>query len=744
MQTSLTHYPQFASIVRPPARLKVSEWAEQFAVLPHEGNEEPGKYHLARMPHQAAMLDDPLDPSVSEIFWMLASQFTGKTACLTIQCLYAAQALKRSMVMVRSTGDTAKEWMREKFIPMLEETPCMAGLFKNPRVRDSGSTSLNRRFPGGSLKAIGAKSAMRLRGGSAGIVFQDEIDSYETLKREGDPCALADRAAKTFSRAWKIKSSTPTLKGFSRIDSGYESGDKQKYFIPCPVCGEFQDLKFSQLKFSFTAEEHARFTIYETKTNDSRAIHTTRCGEVLHAAPSEAKVSAGQRGETEGRCITSCFTWETGSHPIRDTKRALYVCEHCHHGWTDAQRIAAYKSGHKDNPAVTVNGKELRAEWRGTAPFKGIRSRHLNGMYGTIGLKDAYTSYLHWFAEDFLAAKRDGRETLMVWTNLFLAEAFEDESEKTDWKTLRDRGEDYVAWEELPAQVVWINWAMDIHPDRVEILFYGWGSKRECWALEKHVEYCDFDLQSAQDLVWAYLDGKKFSHPILGQLTWAVGMVDAGYQTKVQAVYQFAGKHRWRNVFSTKGFDTIQGETVIVKKERRFGGSKVNINTDYFKTTIYDRLQNTEPGPSYVHFPKAEAVITTKDGQRTTFKTGFTDRFYQQMCSERRIRVKLRLGGYKTEWHKLTSATRNEVLDCTVGCFAGWEVAGVERNGDIERKWKTVEKALAAMHPKPTAQEAAAAITLPAEIKKPELRTATQHRPARRMVINSPFRFRRF
>ena len=676
-------------LFRPSQRLTISQWADRHAYIPREENAEPGKFRLSRMPHEAAMLDDPIDPAVRESYWMLASQAGGKTCCMNLICEYAISALHRSIIMVRATRQTAVEWMRDKFLPMAMATPAMDGMLKNPRQRDSGSTSLNRRFPGGSLKAVGAKSPASFRSSSAGIILQDEIDSYVSIK-EGDPCALADRAAITFTDSWKVKASTPTLTGMSRIVEGYERGDKQKFFLPCPVCGGFQDLKSTQLKFSFTAEEHARLL------------------DPLFS-PSNS-------------------TWDIGEFPVRDTRRAVYVCEFCRKGWTDQMRVAAYKSGHQDNPAVQLNGAALRAGWRPTSAFTGIRSRHLNGMYLTIGLEKGYANYLHQFAENFLKAKHGGRETLMVHTNIFEAMPYEDASEKTDWKKICERAEDYVAWLALPAQVVWINFGMDVHPDRVEILFYGWGSKREAWCLQRHVEYGDLDLESMQRRVWEYLDTKRFPHPVLGDMAWDSGFVDSGHQTKVQAVYRFCGQHRLRNIWSCKGFDDLSGETVQMKPERRFFGKRANLNNDYFKSTIFDRLQNEEPGESFIHFPKAEV---------RGVKTGFTDKFYLQLCSEKKTAVKLPLGGYKTVWMKLSSATRNEVLDCTVYAFANWETCGREEY--IERKWKEVVVKLA-----PKAETATPAeITPPAEIKRPELRNAPQPRP-RRVRINSPFAFGRF
>ena len=630
-----------AEIIAPPARVCCSEWAARDGYLPEEGNAEAGKYRLSRMPHQSAMLDDPFSPGVRETFWMMASQSAGKTMCLILILEFVICILKKSIIAVRATKDTAQEWMREKFIPTVEATECMKGLLKDPRSRGSNSTSLSRKFPGGSIKAIGAKSPMAFRGTSAPVVVQDEVDSYVTLK-EGDPCALADRAAKTFSEAILLKCSTPTLINFSKIFEGFLSGDQQYYFVPCPVCGGFQHLKTENLKFSFTAEEYE-----ETKRPDFD--------------PSD-------------------YTWQIGEFSIKDTQRAIYVCECCQHGWTDTQRIQAYMSGHPDNPPIVIAGKDLRAEWRATAPFKGIRSRHLNGMYMTIGLKKGYENYLHQFSEEFLTAVRGGRETLMVWTNIFKCWVFEDAHEKVEWKTVKDRAEDYDARKELPAQVCWIAGGVDVHPDRIELVFYGWGHEQEAWALEHRVIYGDFDMPEMQESVSDYLLKKRFKHPVLGELTVSAIAFDSGKQTKVQAVYKFCGKHKLSNFWSVKGFDQALGEVYQRKVERRFGGWRFNFNVDYLKNLIFDRLKNTDDGPRKIHFPKH-----------------FTDMFYQQLCSEKRIAVKNKLGGFSLQWVKISSAWRNEMLDATVYSFGVYEIC--RQDEWISRKWKEIQAELAKREP---------------------------------------------
>ena len=219
--------------------------------------------------------------------------------------------------------------------------------------------------------------------------------------------------------------------------------------------------------------------------------------------------------------------WEIGAFAIQDTPRTIYVCEHCHRGWTDAQRIDAYLSGHPDNPPIVLeenpkseirnpkqpeaenpksetrnpkpletpgseirdsrleirNSGALRAEWRATAPFNGIRSRHLNGMYTIVGLKKKYSNYLHQWAEEFLAAKRGGRAKLMTWTNLFKNEPFAEASEKMEWAPLKERAEDFGP--DLEPQAILVLGAGDVqqNPPRVEILWVAFGPLEEAWLL---------------------------------------------------------------------------------------------------------------------------------------------------------------------------------------------------------------------------------------------------------------------
>ena len=70
--------------------------------------------------------------------------------------------------------------------------------------------------------------------------------------------------------------------------------------------------------------------------------------------------------------------------------------------------------------------------WIATAEFAGTAGFHINGIYSPwTPLGDA--------VRDFLSAKKMP-ETLRVWTNVYLAETWEDQGERVDDYAVAERG----------------------------------------------------------------------------------------------------------------------------------------------------------------------------------------------------------------------------------------------------------------------------------------------------------------
>lgn len=66
---------------------------------------------------------------------------------------------------------------------------------------------------------------------------------------EGDPINLAMDRTRTFTRRKVFMLSTPKITGLSRIEAAFEESDRRQYWVPCPVCREYQILKFAQVRW---------------------------------------------------------------------------------------------------------------------------------------------------------------------------------------------------------------------------------------------------------------------------------------------------------------------------------------------------------------------------------------------------------------------------------------------------------------------------------------------------------------
>jgi len=117
--------------------------------------------------------------------------------------------------------------------------------------RDSNNTITMKTFSGGSLAIIGANSPAELASRPVRYIFMDETDRFPaSAGSEGDPQELAERRTETFRPNRKIvKTSTPTLKGKSKIETDYMNGTQEEWHTQCPYCHNFNFIQFKDIHF---------------------------------------------------------------------------------------------------------------------------------------------------------------------------------------------------------------------------------------------------------------------------------------------------------------------------------------------------------------------------------------------------------------------------------------------------------------------------------------------------------------
>ena len=239
----------FREGLRPDPDLSVSEFAEEHLILSGEAASEPGPMRFARTPYLREIVDSlSPDSDFERVVFMKGSQIGATTAgnCfLGFVIMHAPGPL----LYVEPRETDAKRHSKQRIAPLIRSSPALSERVKDARSRDSGNTVLEKEFPGGILIVTGGNSAAGLRGLPMRYLFLDEVDAYPLdVDGEGDPIKLAERRAANYKSSRKIfVVSTPTIKGLSRIEKEFQRTDQRYYEVPCPHCGSYQRIKWSQI-----------------------------------------------------------------------------------------------------------------------------------------------------------------------------------------------------------------------------------------------------------------------------------------------------------------------------------------------------------------------------------------------------------------------------------------------------------------------------------------------------------------
>lgn len=234
---------------RPPPKLSLSEWADSTRYLPKESAAEPGKWRTSRTEYAREPMNCVSDVRVSDIVIMSAAQML-KTELLLNAIGYYSQHDPGPIMMLQPTIEMGEAVSNDRIAPMIRDTPALWPIFGDPKTKTTGNKILHKQFPGGHLTIAGANSPASLASRPIRVLLCDEPDRYpESAGDEGDPIDLADQRTTTFWNRKVLLTSTPTIKGESRIETAFEETDKRFYHIPCPKCGAFHRLVWENVRW---------------------------------------------------------------------------------------------------------------------------------------------------------------------------------------------------------------------------------------------------------------------------------------------------------------------------------------------------------------------------------------------------------------------------------------------------------------------------------------------------------------
>jgi len=236
--------------LRPEPELWVDQWADEYMRIPRDtGAAEPGRYRTARTPYAQEPMRclSPAHPC-KRVITMVASQLMKTQIGLNWIGSLMHMAPSNILTLLPSLG-LAKR-VSSRISKTIKATPVLRARVASGR--EAINTMDTKEFEGGSLYVTTAGSAANLSELSARYVYGDEIDRWEVdVGEEGDPIELAETRASTFGRNAKFYfSSSPTIKGSSRIADLFAGSDQRHYYVPCPHCGHMQTLEWDNLHYS--------------------------------------------------------------------------------------------------------------------------------------------------------------------------------------------------------------------------------------------------------------------------------------------------------------------------------------------------------------------------------------------------------------------------------------------------------------------------------------------------------------
>lgn len=258
---SVTQYQYDAlQLMLPPEQITVSEWAGKYRMLDSKSSAIPGPWNNDITPYLIGVMDEFNNYETSKIIFVKPTQ-VGGTEALQNMIGYIVMQDPAPTMIVYPTETLAKSISENRLQPMLRATPELARRF------DENSQLLELQFDGMYLTLAGSNSPSGLASKPIRFVLMDEVDKYPgTSGKEADPIKLATERTKTFHDKKIYITSTPTLKT-GHIWKEKESADIEKhYFVPCPHCGEYIELKFSNIRFpdeeGMTYADRAEFATY--------------------------------------------------------------------------------------------------------------------------------------------------------------------------------------------------------------------------------------------------------------------------------------------------------------------------------------------------------------------------------------------------------------------------------------------------------------------------------------------------
>lgn len=239
----------------PPPRLRLSDWIESHVTLPEGVSAQPGPVQLWQFQREIA--DAIGDPDLERVTLVKPVRVGFSTILTSAVASFVANDPAPILYLLPTEAD-CRDFTVSDLEPIFSASPTVARALSDDQDEGGRNTLTSRRFPGGSLKIVAARSPRNLRRHNVKVLLIDEADGMESTA-EGSPILLAERRTLSFPDRKIVLGSTPTHEDTSATLRAYAESDARIFEVPCPECGAFSEILWPSIVWDDGQPETARW-----------------------------------------------------------------------------------------------------------------------------------------------------------------------------------------------------------------------------------------------------------------------------------------------------------------------------------------------------------------------------------------------------------------------------------------------------------------------------------------------------
>lgn len=254
---------ELSSILQPPERLTVSQWAEKYRYVDNRGS-YVGYWKNSTTPYMVEPMD-MLSSPIHDGVIMVAPAQCGKTDALIVNWTgFSIHGDPMDMLIINPTSAMSRDFSKRRVDKLLRDTKECGELLNGDRDADNIS---DKHFQNGVFLSLAHPSVSELAGRPIPRVMLTDYDRMpDDIGGDGSPYDLAAKRTTTFGsyRMCLAESSpsrpiedphwvevagsheAPPTKGIFAL---YNRGDRRRWYWACPHCNERFEGVFSMLKW---------------------------------------------------------------------------------------------------------------------------------------------------------------------------------------------------------------------------------------------------------------------------------------------------------------------------------------------------------------------------------------------------------------------------------------------------------------------------------------------------------------